>query len=97
MAAVVCFSRIVSLFKSHPGLGLIRSKLVIRAFIHKHSRFVVGIQVDPKNRAATIFDLFVHTNTKHGTPYHIPAAHRIELVTGCMEDIRSPVSYIWGR
>ena len=92
MTSMVCFHVSFSLFRPHPGLGLIH---VIRAFIDGLSRFVVGIQVAPNNRAATIFNLFVHATTKRGTPYRIRGARGVEnaLVADYMEDARGPGSY----
>jgi len=80
-------------------LGLIRWKLVIHAFIDGHSRFVVGIQVDPNNRAVTVFDLFLQATAEHGTPHHVRGDHGVEnvLVADYMEGTRGLGSYIWGR
>ena len=90
---------IVSFFRSHPSLGLIRWKLVIHAFADGHARFIVGIQVSPNNRAVTVFDLFLRATTKHGTPCHVRGDHGVEnvLVADYMEDTRGLGSYIWGR
>jgi len=81
------------------GLGLIRWKLVIHAFADGHARFVVGIQVNPNNKAATVFNLFLCATAKHGTPYHVRGDHGVEnvLVADYMEDARGPGGYIWGR
>jgi len=100
MASTVCFSCVVvPFFRAHAGSGLIRWKLVIRAFIDGHSRFIVGIQVDPNNRAVTALDLFLHATAKHGTPCHVRGDHGVEnvLVADYMEGTRGPGSYIWGR
>jgi len=66
---------IVSFFRSHAGLGLIRWKLVIHAFADGHARFIVGIQVNPNNRAVTVFNLFLRATAEHGTPCHVRGDH----------------------
>ena len=100
VASTVCHSyAIVFLFGPHMHLGLIRWKLVIHAFADGHVRFVVGIQVNPNNRAVTVFNLFQHATATHGTPHHVRGDHGVEnvLVADYMESARGPGSYIWGR
>ena len=100
MANMVRVSHAIVLsFRSHSYLGLIRWKLVIHAFIDGHARFVVGIQVNPNNRAITVFDLFLRATAEHGIPYHVRGDHGVEnvLVADYMEDIYGPGSYLWGR
>ena len=60
---------------------------------------VVGIQVNPNNRAVTVFDLFLDATKEHGMPYHVRGDHGVEnvLVADHMEATRGPGSYIWGR
>ena len=86
-------------FESHANVGLIRWKLVIHAFVDGHSRFVVGIQVNPNNRAVTVLDLFLRAIAEHGTPHHVRGDHGVEnvAVANYMEGSRGPGSYIWGR
>ena len=68
-------------------------------FIDGHAWYVVGIQVSPNNRAVTVFNLFLHATTEHGTPYHVRGDHGVEnvLVADYMEGIRGLGSYIWGQ
>lgn len=97
---MVCFSHAIVFFlRSHTTLGLIRWKLVIHAFADGNARFVVGIQVNPNNRALTVFNLFLCATAEHGTPYHVRGDHGVEnvLVADYMGDTRGPGSYIWRR
>ena len=99
MARMVRFSRIVSIFKSHPDIGLIRWKLVIHASIDGLSRFVVGIQVDPQQPSGHGPQSVRSRSHQTWKPYHARRDHGVgnALATDHMEDIRSPVSYIRGR
>ena len=99
-ASTVChLHNVRSFLESYSHIGLTCWKLVIHAFVDGHSWFVVGIQVNPNNQAATVFDLFLRATAEHGTPYHVRGDHGVEnvLVADYMEGVRGPRGYIWGR
>lgn len=83
------------------GLGLIRWKIVIHAFIDGKTRLLLGIRAHNNNRAATVLALFLDCISVHGTPSRVRGDHGTEnvKVAEWMEERRGQGrgSYIWGR